>query len=139
MSSIPGQAPPPPKRKAVEQAMAVLRETRAKFDPAVLEVVRQKLSALVPASLLSTSQPSVPAPLVHKQPEKEELHPSKAPSPEPERRIETPVSKEVIKPQKIAAETPKPSDPNAEKVDRQKISRIVMEYMKLKQDKKTKH
>jgi len=90
----------PDRRKAVlAQAMAILRATRARFDPALLSFMRERLSALVPESMMAAAPP----------------------------------------PKNDKDEVSKRPDDSSEKIDRQKISKIVLEYMKLRQDQKTRH
>ena len=101
--------------------MKILRETRAKIDPNLLSAMKEKLSAMAPGMLEtpSTTKPADQVSIVPKNSARgaAALYSQTA--------------------QKTTAA--KPAGEDAEPVDRQKVAQIVMEYMKLREESKTRH
>jgi len=87
-----------------ERAMAILRETRAKIDPALLAAMKEHISA------------AMPAPETLKKPE---------PSAAGEKKFIPPVLEEILPAQPASRE---------EAVDKQKVAQIVLNYMKHKEN-----
>lgn len=88
-----------------ERALAILRETRSKIDPALLDAMKDHISAIMPQANMQKS-PDADMPLSRK-------------IPDPEQKFVPPVIEDV------SADAL-----SVEAVDKQKIARIVVEYMK---------
>lgn len=114
-------------RKIKDQAMKILRETRAKIDPQLLSAMKERFSSFVPGA-----DPNMP--LSSKPVET-------PPAAKPAMPKTSPKSAAALYSQMAQVAVPplKAEDNKMEPVDRQKVAQIVMEYMKLRQDSKTKH
>ena len=121
------QQPPVKRRKIIDQAMQVLRETQAKIDPALLALMKSKIAD---AGLAV----SPPKPGVFTQKNVEAMSVKK---PAPKTSAGQGASVYAAQSGKPAAAGPVNSD--AEPVDRQKIAAIVMEYMRLREEKNPGH
>ena len=93
-----------------ERAMAILRDTRSRIDPALLAVMKEKLS---PAA----AKPSVAEPEL-----KQGLFKRDYKQPEPQ------VQKTAPPPEDV------PDENGMVPVDKQKIAQIVLQYMKNRED-----
>jgi len=120
--------------------MAILRETRAKIDPDLLARMREKISAAglagKPAPAKTDSKESVfSAELVEAMSKKKQAPPAAQPKTSANNAAATYAAT-------AAPATPAkqdPSKPEMVPVDRQKIAAIVMEYMRLREEKKPGH
>jgi hypothetical protein len=90
-----------------ERAMAILRETRAKIDPRLLDAMRERIGEAMPQMAGTTHIPRAERDTVFK----------------PEEKFVPPMMKETL-----------PASSNTEPVDKQKIAQIVLQYMKYRQD-----
>lgn len=90
-----------------ERAMAILRETRAKIDPRLLQALKERIGETMP----EMAKPAAPVTQVPGA-EREPLF-------KPEEKFVPPLMEEVTVPSS-----------NTEPVDKQKIARIVLQYMK---------
>jgi hypothetical protein len=117
-------------RKIKDQAMKILRETRAKIDPHLLSAMKEKFSAMAPGMVEAAKAPAQPATKPTAQP----------PLPKNSARGAAAMYSQTAQ---TTTETAKPAKPTAadtaEPVDRQKVAQIVMEYMKLREESKTRH
>ena len=104
-----GKQDNPGSRFIRERAMKVLRETRAKIDPALLAVMKERLSPI-------SGQASAPPPTA-------------PPLPATNARADHETVKS-FSPQQFSPS----SQETAEPVDRQKIAQIVLQYMKNRED-----
>lgn len=125
---------PPARSKVAEQALQVLRETRAKMDPALLSRMKALLSPL--AKMPPSAVPEQPRGLENK----DGLF-AAAPAEKPTRASSPSQAASVYgNIQKQAEASPsKAQDINTgdtEPVDRQKIAKIVLKYMELREEKK---
>lgn len=163
MVSVP-EDPQEKRRRITAHALQVLRETRAKIDPALLDHMKERLSAvagLTPGAMADAQIAAPPPP----RPQAAPHAPAPVSGVQPADRAETPaaapVEKEMAAPQGLtrkgglfenarkdtpkaapvrqAKPAPEERDDGMEPVDRQKISRIVMKYMQLREDGKAKH
>jgi hypothetical protein len=122
-----GQQPPVKRRKIIDQALQVLRETQAKIDPTLLALMKSKISdaglAGPPARRGVFAEKTV------------ETMSVKKPSPK------TSAGQGAAAYASHAPRQPPISaaSSEAEPVDRQKIAAIVMEYMRLREEKKPGH
>ncbi len=113
--------------------MQVLRETRAKIDPVLLAVMKDKISKTgLAGPMASTTQASQKSVFSDKQ---VEALTAKKPSP----KTSASQGAGVYAAQAARPSKPDPSKPETEPVDRQKIAAIVMEYMRLREEKKPGH
>lgn len=87
--------------------MAILRETRAKIDPRLLDALKDRIGETMPHMTGVSHTPRAERETVFK----------------PEQKFVPPVMEEVL-----------PSSGNTEPVDKQKIAQIVLQYMKYRQD-----
>ena len=110
-----GKTMGPGSRILRERAMNILRETRAKIDPALLSAMKERLSSLVPPEMLPP-----------------ESHAKAATPPIKPRAQRDTVFKPEIFPDEPAL-SPELSA-NMEPVDKQKIAQIVLQYMKNRED-----
>ena len=152
--------------KIREHALAVLRETRAKIDPALLSAMKEKLSALVPGEQGIAAVPPAEEPRRERDPAEPRAEPksndhehmplSSRPA-QPTRKPVTPLPEKIESSGILAAkagtavragatdnrkatDTKQDMGPRAdgsEPVDRQKVAKIVMEYMRQRQEKST--
>lgn len=98
-----------------ERAMAVLRDTRAKIDPRLLAAMKERLSSMMP-------------PQQGAEPVKNDVFGElKNATPKAEA---APISEKIVYPSKRL-----PEESTSEPVDRQKISQIVLQYMKNREEK----
>lgn len=104
-----------------ERAMAILRDTRAKIDPALLAVMKERLSSAMPKEMMPppSVQEKAPPPL------KDGLFKREYKAPVRETAPAVPATPAVDE-----------ADENGMvPVDRQKIAQIVLQYMKNREDK----
>jgi len=102
-----------------ERAMAILRDTRARIDPALLAAMRERLSKAMPnPPPPENPEPQQPAPL------KQGL-------------FKRDYAQETVKFEPPVMQSPQAS-PDYEPVDKQKIAQIVLQYMKNREE-KSKH
>lgn len=100
-----------------ERAMAILRDTRAKIDPALLAAMKERLSPMA-AGMAPPKEEAKAAPPLKQGVFKRDYKP--VPAPEP---VAPSVNEDV-------------ADENGMvPVDRQKIAQIVLQYMKNREDK----
>lgn len=137
-----GHQPPVKRRKIMEHAMQVLRETRAKIDPELLSLMKKRISDA------GLAEPPAP-------PKKKPQNPDETKSVFAEKNVEAlTVKKPAPKASAVQGasayagaatvktDTPKKeatSGPEMVPVDRQKVAAIVMEYMRLREEKKPGH
>lgn len=123
---------PATRSKAAEQALQVLRDTRAKMDPDLLSRMKALLSPL------AKMVPPAAAPEAKGLEKKDGLFaaPEKKPvrSSSPSQAAST--YGNVQKQAQPAPQPEKPDGPEMIPVDRQKIAKIVMKYMELREEKK---
>lgn len=120
-------------RSIRDQAMAVLRETRAKIDPKLLSLMKDKLSKVV----MPPVPPETPKKSVFSEEKVAEL--SRA-SPVVPPKVAANRGASVYASTEKKAEAAKASDgPEMIPVDRKKVAQIVMEYMKHRQEKGSTH
>jgi hypothetical protein len=91
-----------------ERAMAILRETRAKIDPRLLDAMKERIGETMPQMAGATHVPRAERDTVFK----------------PEEKFVPPMMEDVL---------PASSSYN-EPVDKQKIAQIVLQYMKYRED-----
>lgn len=138
---------PAVRSKIAEQALQVLRETRAKMDPELLSRMKTLLSPLAkmppsPQSAAPAPTPSTLKPHTSSQPkglEREnglfaaDKKPQKTSSPGAAASLygntQSQADKNIVK-------KASPLGPEMEPVDRQKIAKIVLKYMELREEKK---
>jgi hypothetical protein len=111
-----------------ERAMAILRDTRSRIDPALLAVMKEKLSAVMPPSGPPQSAAPQP-PILPAAPLKEGLFKRNYQQPD------VAATKSVPKPALPPETQPAADLSGTEPVDRQKIAQIVLEYMKNREEK----
>lgn len=87
-----------------ERAMAILRETRAKIDPKLLDAMKERIGETMPQ--VAAAVPRAERETVFK----------------PEEKFIPPVMEEILSPSS-----------NSEAVDKQKIAQIVLQYMKYRE------
>lgn len=104
--------------------MKILRETRAKIDPHLLSAMKERFSSMVPGA-----DPNMP------------LSAKPAPDVKPAAPKASAKGAAALYAQTAQASVAPPSEPDnkTEPVDRQKVAQIVMEYMKLREESKTRH
>lgn len=90
-----------------ERAMAILRETRAKIDPRLLDAMKDRIGETMPHLAGNSHTPRAERETVFK----------------PEEKFVPPVMEEIL-----------PASANSEAVDKQKIAQIVLQYMKYRED-----
>ena len=86
-----------------ERAMAILRDTRSKIDPKLLDALKDRIGEVMPDMAKTEHTPRAERNTVFKREEK----------------FIPPVMEELV-----------PASSNAEPVDKQKIAQIVLQYMK---------
>lgn len=91
-----------------ERAMAILRETRAKIDPRLLDALKERIGETMPDMAKAPAESSVHVPRA----ERKTVF-------KPEEKFVPPMMEEVAAPSS-----------NTEPVDKQKIAQIVLQYMK---------
>jgi hypothetical protein len=122
-------------RKIKAQAMKILRETRAKIDPQFLSAMKERFSAMVPGfdadMPLSTGTASDKAQATSDLPK----------GPKTSAKAGAAIYSQSSKVSEMAQEAREPEyqDGDMVPVDRQKVAKIVMEYMKLREGSKTRH
>lgn len=151
-----GQQPPVKRRKILDHAMQVLRETREKIDPNLLSLMKQRISdaglgelpksmAAAPVKAKGSTDGVFNEKNVDALTIKKEI--PAVPKTSAVLGAAAYAAKQDATPLKttsdIKAKTPpKTTDANGaevEPVDRQKIAAIVMEYMRLREEKKPGH
>lgn len=131
----PKDISPPARSKVAEQALQVLRDTRAKMDPDLLSRMKALLSPL--------AKMAPPAPTAHPEGTGLEKKDGLFAAPEkPITRSSTP-SQAASLYGSVQNQSPQADQPNAKSdgvemipVDRQKIAKIVLKYMELREEKK---
>ena len=120
---------PPARSKAAEQALQVLRDTRAKMDPDLLSRMKALLSPL------AKMMPPAPQPQGKGLEKKDGLF---AAPEKPSVRSSTPSQAASLygSVQNQTATSAKADGPEMIPVDRQKIAKIVLKYMELREEKK---
>lgn len=91
-----------------ERALAILRETRAKIDPRLLDAMKDRIGETMPHMAGAAHVARVDRDTVFK----------------PEEKFIPPVMEDIL-----------PASHNTEPVDKQKIAQIVLQYMKHREDK----
>lgn len=99
-----------------ERAMAILRDTRAKIDPALLSAMKERLSPMA-AGMAPPKEETKAAPPLKQGVFKRDYKPVPAQAPE------APPAGDVV------------DENGMVPVDRQKIAQIVLQYMKNREDK----
>lgn len=125
-----GQQPPVKRRKIIDQAMQVLRETQAKIDPQLLALMKSKISD---AGLAGTPPPARKGVFSEKTVETMSVKRA-APKTSAGQGAAAYASHQTARPVGTGAVSA-----DSEPVDRQKIAAIVMEYMRLREEKKPGH
>lgn len=123
---------PPARSKVAEQALQVLRETRAKMDPALLSRMKALLSPLAkmpPSAIPQTGGLEKKDGLFASPEKKPERTSSPSQAASAYGSIQKQAHSSVLKPEEF-------SSSDAEPVDRQKIAKIVLKYMELREEKK---
>lgn len=144
-----GHQPPVKRRKILEHAMQVLRETRAKIDPELLSLMKKRISdaglAEPPAPPSATVLKQNDAKGVFAEKNVEALTVKKA-SPKASAAMGASVYAGVAATQNVPQKKSEavqsassPSGPEMIPVDRQKVAAIIMEYMRLREEKKPGH
>ena len=127
--------------KIREQAMQVLRETRAKIDPVLLKLMKDKIAASGMVGKPTAGSPETSEKKGLFSAELVEAMSKKVPPVAP---LKTSAANaaatyaSAAKPAPVEAKAD-PSKPEMVPVDRQKITAIVMEYMRLREEKKPGH
>jgi hypothetical protein len=115
-----------------DRAMAVLRETRAKIDPHILIVLKERISGLMPSvagkAKATEQMEQQAAPIA---PKKDSAFQAELKAQE-KKAAKVGTDKKFIPSQKFE-DVPAP-DNGMEPVDRQKIAQIVLNYMKNRED-----
>jgi hypothetical protein len=137
-----GHQPPVKRRKILDHAMQVLRETRAKIDPDLLALMKQRISAAGLAE--PPAPPKVKAGLQEKDKsvfaEKNvEAMTIKKAVPKASALKGASAYAEVATTKDNISRTSASSGPEMVPVDRQKVATIVLEYMRLREEKKPGH
>jgi hypothetical protein len=126
------------RRKILDQAMEVLRETRAKIDPELLNAMKDKISA---AGLAGPVQPKGAQEKkgIYSAEDVSGLSVKKVPKPKTTagNAASAYAAQQAAKP--FEAKSSKDVGPEMVPVDRQKVAAIVMEYMRLREEKKPGH
>ncbi len=129
------------RRKILDQAMEVLRETRAKIDPELLSAMKERISA---AGLAGPVEPKgaqgkkgvYSAGDVDGLSVKKVSHPKTSAG----NAAAAYAAQQAAKPAETNVTTSKTAmGPEMVPVDRQKVAAIVMEYMRLREEKKPGH
>lgn len=113
----------PASRIIRDRAMAVLRETRARIDPRLLNAMKDHLSSLMPQQAGNAAETASVPPLSPLS-----SAPAAVPSSPP------PLRTKAVYPAQKFDDVPVDASPAMEPVDKQKIAQIVLQYMKNRED-----
>lgn len=151
------------RNKLTQEALAILRETRSRMNPELLSVIRELITGKkmplavgrAEENVKSVSYPDAPlspdlsssffSPLAEETPEKtDRVSLLQSPDPRPsvlegDAKSHKIKSLDSFKKEMMEDKRPAQALPDREPVDREKITEIVLRYMKIKDSGRTKH
>lgn len=126
------------RRKILDQAMDVLRETRAKIDPDLLKLMKDKIAASGMAGPVE-AKGAQDKKGIYSAKDVDALSVKKAAAKTSAGNAASAYAAQMKQAPKQNAADNKEKGPDMVPVDRQKVAAIVMEYMRLREEKKPGH